>query len=117
MYIGCSLVNAYLNWIWKVLTMRVGVVCANLDQRFVLDDVGGKMASVDASRIDTNRSFTFKHPRAWSVPVNNEGTAAPRVCPRGGVWRVSALGSSAFIVDNLDISDYLAALHLPWCIW
>ena len=88
-----------------MFAMRVGVECTNLDKRFVFDDVGGKMASVDASSIDPNRSFAFKHPRAWGVAVNNEGTAAPRVCPRGGVGRIGALGSFAFIVDNLDISD------------
>ena len=108
---------AYLNWICQVFTIRIGFVRAYLDDRFVFDNVCGEIASVDASSIDSNRSFTFKHPRAWSVAVNNEGTAAPGVCPRGGVGRVRALGSSAFIVDKLDISDYLAALRLPWFIW
>ena len=102
---NCRIVNATLNWIWQVLAMRVGVVCADLDKRFVLDDIGGKMASVDASSIDPNRSFTFKHPRAWGVAVNNEGTAAPVVRPRGGVGRIGALGSFAFIVNNLDVGD------------
>ena len=85
--------------------MRVGVVCANLDKGFVFDDVGREMTSVDASSIDSNRSFTFKHLRAWGVTVNNEGTTAPGFYPRGGVGRVGALGSFAFFVDNLDVGD------------
>ena len=85
--------------------MRVGLVCTDLDEGFDFDNVGGEMASVDASSIDPNRSSTFKHSRAWGVTVNNEGTATPGVCPRGSVGRIGALGSSAFIVDNLDVSD------------
>ncbi len=85
--------------------MRVSLVCTDLDEGFIFDDVGGEVAPVDASSIDSNRSFTFKHPRAWGVTVNNEGTAAPGVCPRGSVGRIGALGSFAFIVDNLDVSD------------
>ena len=88
-----------------MLAMRVGVVCTDLDEGFVFDNVGGEMTSVDASSIDPNGSSTFKHSRAWGVAVNNEGTAAPRVCPRGGVGRIGTLGSFASIVDNLDISD------------
>ena len=85
--------------------MRVGVVCTDLDKRFVFNNVGGKMASVDASSIDPNRSFAFKHSRAWGVTVNNEGTAAPGVCPRGGVGSVGAFGGFAFFIDNLDVGD------------
>ena len=85
--------------------MRVGVVCTDLDEGFVFDNVGGEMASVDAPSIDPNRSFTFKHSRAWGMTVNNEGTAAPGVCPRGGVGRVGAFGGFAFFIDNLDVGD------------
>ena len=85
--------------------MRVGLVCTDLDEGFVFDNVGGEMASVDASSIDPNRSSTFKHSRAWGVTVNNEGTATPGVCPRGGVRRVGALGCFAFFIDNLNVSN------------
>ena len=85
--------------------MRVGVVCANLDKGFVFDDVGREMTSVDASSIDSYRSFTFKHLRAWGVSVDNEGTTSPGVYPRGGVGHIGALGSFAFIIDNLDVGD------------
>ena len=85
--------------------MRVGVVCTDLDEGFVFDNVGGEMTSVDASSIDPNGSSTFKHSRAWGVTVNNEGTATPGVYPRGGVRGVGALGCFAFFIDNLNVSD------------
>ena len=85
--------------------MRVGLVCTDLDEGFVFDNVGGEMASVDASSIDPNRSSTFKHSRAWGVTVNNEGTATPGVCPRRGVGRVGAFCCVAFFIDNLNVGD------------
>ena len=96
--------------------MRISLVCDDLDEGFIFDNVGCEVASVDAPSIDPNRSFTLKHPRAGGMTVYNEGTTAPGVCPRSGVGRIGALGGFAFFVDNLDVRNQVAALCLPWLI-
>ena len=85
--------------------MRVSLVCTDLDEGFIFDDVGGEVAPVDAPSIDPNRSFTLKHSRTRGVTVNNEGPTAPGVCPRSPVARIGAFGSFAFFIDNLDVGD------------
>ena len=85
--------------------MCISLVCADLDEGFIFDNVGCEVASVDAPSVDPDRSFTLKHPRTRRMAVNNEGTTAPGVCPRIGVGRIGAFGGFAFFIDNLDIGD------------
>lgn len=93
--------------------MRIDLACPDLYETFIFNDVGGQMAAVDASSVDSDRAGAVESTGARRVSVNDEGLPSPAVGPGRSIGGVRTFRRTALFVDYLNGRDGVDVLMFP----
>ncbi len=93
--------------------MCIGLASADLDERFILEDIGSQVATIHTASVDTDGAGAFIYFRAWGMAINHKGGAMPMVGPSAGARGFGAFRGASVGIDHLYVGRYIDALHVP----